>query len=782
MAILVIMACFSAFPRHTDAATPAEVDAAIKKAMAYLLAERNASGNWEEVQQPLPNGGSADVTGKQWGGLTSMVTYALLAAGQPPQSKELQQPIQFLENAKIRGIYATGLRCQVWLLLDDPKKLQPVMARDWTTLMQGIHQAPVEGKNEVIGFYPYFYDRPPVDEWYDRSVSQYGVLGVWALAEAGVEIPTKYWFLVDGAWRRSQLRDGGWNYQNGRVGSTATMTAAGIATLFITQDFTLGNLADCRGNVVNANIDAGLAWMDRHIREALGGNYYGMYGIERIGVASGRKYFETVDWYQTGADYIVKNQKPDGSWGAGLPDTCFALLFLVRGRAPVVMNKLEYSVMEPNGKAADGPWNERPRDCANFARWMGRNIEQHNLNWQIVNLKVAPEDLHDAPILYISGNKDLVFTNGEIDKLRAFAEQGGVILANADCGSPVFTKSFEKLAAKLFPQYPFRELPANHPIFDEQFPGAKWKPKPRILGMSNGVRELVLFIPEADLSRSYQARNERIKADLYQLGANIFLYAVDKKNLAVKGETYIITEDPFVKTTRSLTLGRLDVGLNWNPEPAGWNRMAALLHNSQKVAVTIKEVKCELDALRGLNIVHLTGTTAIQLNDAQRAALKQYVETGGTLLVDAAGGNAEFAESAETELTAVFGTAPKLLPPSSPVYNLPGLEIENVTYRAFARKAFGLSGLTRPPRVKGIEVKGRLAVFMSREDLSAGIVGEPVDGIAGYDPAGATAIMRNLVLFGAFGFPKPPATQPTTRPSTQPTTRPATQPTTAPGR
>ena len=106
------------------------------------------------------------------------------------------------------------------------------------------------------------------------------------------------------------------------------MTAAGIATLFITQDYTLGNLADCHGNIVNPNIDHGLAWMDKNIKTALSGSFYGMYGIERIGVASGRKYFETVDWYQEGAEFIVKHQKPDGSWGAGIPDTCFCLLFL----------------------------------------------------------------------------------------------------------------------------------------------------------------------------------------------------------------------------------------------------------------------------------------------------------------------------------------------------------------------------------------------------------------------------------------------------------------------
>ena len=82
---------------------------------------------------------------------------------------------------------------------------------------------------------------------------------------------------------------------------------------------------------------------------------------------------------------------------------------------------------------------------------MGKQIER-DLNWQIVNLKVPVEELHDAPILYIAGNQALDFTDDEQAKLRQFVEQGGMILGNADCGSPTPSpNSFRKLGKKLFP-------------------------------------------------------------------------------------------------------------------------------------------------------------------------------------------------------------------------------------------------------------------------------------------------------------------------------------------
>ena len=81
------------------------------------------------------------------------------------------------------------------------------------------------------------------------------------------------------------------------------MTAAGIATLFITEDYLLlgRHWEPCGGGVMNDNIENGLRSIDKHVKELLTtNNYYGMYGVERIGTASGRKYFGTQNWYEVG--------------------------------------------------------------------------------------------------------------------------------------------------------------------------------------------------------------------------------------------------------------------------------------------------------------------------------------------------------------------------------------------------------------------------------------------------------------------------------------------------
>ncbi|HSV16547.1 MAG TPA: DUF4159 domain-containing protein, partial [Tepidisphaeraceae bacterium] len=431
-----------------------------------------------------------------------------------------------------------------------------------------------------------------------------------------------------------------------------------------------------------------------------------------------------------------------------------------------------------------------------------------DLNWQITSLKAPMPELHDAPIIYLAGNQALSFAPEEEAKLKQFCEEGGIIFGNADCGNADFATSFRKLGAKLFPGYEFRELPASHPIYtNEQYLRTNWKSPPSPLALSNGVREMMVVQPTADAARYWQADDPSGREEAFQFADNLFLYAVDKQNLLEKGKTYLVYDDERIKPQQRIKMGRLEYDGNWDPEPAGWRRMSALLHNmGDKLELfPIKLGSGKLGNGRGVGVrvAHLTGTTRFKLNLEQRKELKEFAEGGGTLIIDAAGGSGEFADSAESELAAIFGgdvpnQLKEPLPPADHVYDLPGNKIEDFGYRPFTRK---IVGTLRGPQVKAIKVNDRPAVYYSREDLSAGLVGQPVDGIIGYTPTTATAIMRNLILQGGGVGDKPASTQPApeaaaTQPgapkpptppkpkspsrkpksTTKPTTKPATKP------
>jgi hypothetical protein len=767
------------------AATPEQVDAAVLKAQDFLLKQMK-DGNCESSAEPVMTGANPqdDVNGWQWGGLTSVATYGILGSGVKPADPRIAPTIEWLAKARIQGHYASGMRAQVWTFLDE-KASRANSRADFKLLLNGMHPEDTkEGAKQ--GFYPYYTTRAGVRQpgWWDRSVSQVGVLGMWACEQSGQEVPMLYWQMVDAAWKKSQKPDGGWTYNDAaKEHVTATMTAAGVATLYITQDYLFRNnrFEVCRGGIRNEWIDHGLAWIDQNVEAMAEGRvphaHYALYGLERIGVASGRKYFGTTDWYEVGADYLLRTQAADGSWvgeDGAIPDTVFCTLFLVRGRAPVVMSKLEYhndsqptpAAGAPSGAGAKiraaaapiarrdaqiDPWNERPRDAANFAHWASKQTEQY-LNWQVVNLRVPSYELHDGPILYIAGSEPLVFNDEEIGKLRSFVEEGGLILGNADGGSDTFSKSFSALGQKLFKKYEFRDLPPNHSIYTDQlYKASKWRIKPKVLGMSNGVRELMLLVPKADPGRYWQMREEKNKSESYELMQNILFYAADKTTLRKRGDSYIVEINPAAKVAPTVQVARLMVGDNPDPEPGGWRRLAAVLNNEDKIGITVNDVKLGEGKLAGNKIAHLTGTTDFTLSAAQKKELADFVNSGGTLVVDAAGGSSDFANAAERELAAIFGGEPArlgtIVPPNHEVFavlNAKPADQRGPLYRKFAA---GKLGSLNVPRLRGIEKAGRIRVFYSAEDLSAGLVGEPVDGILGYTPEAATDIMRGIVSY-----------------------------------
>ncbi|MFI5381192.1 MAG: DUF4159 domain-containing protein [Tepidisphaerales bacterium] len=732
-------------------ATPEEVEASIERCVRFLYGQQKA-GTWEAVPQRDPAAARFDARGWQWGGATALATCALLAAGQDPHDARLKPAIDFLLKEQIVGTYAMGFKCQVWAMLPATPEVRNAARRDLQTLMQGIRK---DGPGR--GLYTYYPGEPGT--WYDHSASQYGVLGLWACQRLALEIPTGFWEEIDKAWRNHQYATGAWSYRHSNdeangdaTTQTLSMTAAGVATLFITDDaiHAMDGLK-CAGSISDENIERGLHWIGSRFRDFEKANTcYTLYGIERIGTASGYKYLGGLDWYQTGAEFLVRRQSPDGWWGGNLPDTCFSLMFLARGRAPVMMNKLRYTVSAGGSKRLDS-WNERPRDVANITAWVGRQMER-DLNWQIVELQADVADFHDAPILWISGKDTLKFTAAEEAKFKQFIEEGGLIVGHADCASAAFASTFKQLGQKLFP-YEFRELPAGHVIFThQQFRRSLWRSTPIVFGLSNGVRELMLLIPTADPGRGWQTGSFAgpSREPLAQLMADVFQYSVDRKNLRVKGAGQVVRSDAGAAPAQSIRVARLEYAGNWDPEPGGWRRLAGVLRSEGGVQLVVERVRLGKGVLaRGqYALAHLTGTAAFTLTESERKELLDYVRGGGTLLVDAAGGHDEFGLAAERQIHSLFAESKldlRPLPADHAIFKA-GDALGQVEYREFARE---LVGGIRSPRLLGIEDQGRAAVIFSREDLSAGLVGQEVDGICGYAPASATAIVRHVLSYAA---------------------------------
>jgi hypothetical protein len=737
LAAAIIILCWN---NSLPAATPQQVDQSVKRAVDWLYAQQK-DGTWEEKPSRDPEGKVWSVSGGQWGGLTGLVTYALLAAGESPQDERLVKPIEFLKKADLIGTYALAMRAQVWLLLPSTPETKALIIKDANELRGFLL---TKGENSgMFGYVTKSYD-------YSHSRSNYGVLGMWALEQGAVEVPIDFWKTIEKGWIDHQDPSGGWTYTKENKNNyplTPGMTAAGLASLFITQEYVNpGRGLNCMPSPQSVAIDKGLKWLEEHFDQVAVDKVFGsrdykyatLYAVERVGVASGLKYFGEVNWYQKGSDWLIKKQRQDGCWDDELKDTCFALLFLARGRSPIVMNKLDYSAGAPKVG-----WNVRPGDASHLVRWVSKSVER-DLHWQITNITAPAEELSDAPILYLAGRDEWTPDEDAKAKIKQFIDAGGMVLANGDCTGKAFVTSVRKLGMEMFPGYDFRELPNDHPIYtEEQFRRDKWKNKPSVLGMSNGVRELMLVVPN-DPAKVWQMGLVGGKEESWQLGANIILYAVDKRGLRARGDTHLVKREPKKKASKTIALARLEYAGNWNPEPGGWRRMVDVMFN-RGVDLKVTTVKSP-DEIAGAKIIHLTGTKPITLDAAAQDALKEVIGSGGTLIIDAAGGSAEFATSVERLIPQLAKESLKPIPPDHALYSAGGAKLDEIKFRDYAVRAVGTA---REPKLQGVEQNGRYVIVYSREDLSAGLVGQAVDGIIGYDPASATAIMTHVLSYAA---------------------------------
>jgi hypothetical protein len=756
-------------PARADDARISEeqITKSVKKSIDWIYQQQNPWGTWEAAQEPA--GTQRDLADQgQFGFRTALALRCLLTAGENARDPRIQKAVDFLiTDEHIAGVYAVGMRAQVWPLLGHDPAVRQMMVRDLRTLIAAVHPT-----GRTRGLYSFRTDFENEPEYADHSVSFYGTLGVKALADAGLEVPSDYWTTVERAWRSQQGRDGSWVFE---IGSTARqertmgMTASGVAVLFAADD-ELAALrpADCTGTPPDHNVETGLAWIDAHFdqsREAheIGGfslRNYALYAIARIGMISGRKYFGQRDWYQDGAKMLLASQKAaDGSWD-NLPDTCFATLFLTRGRNPVLVSKLQYDVQSgptrrgqparpPTGPPRLGAWDLRPRDMANLTQWIGVQVEQE-FNWQTVSLQVPVEELHDSAVLFISGNRPLNLMPADKAKLKLFVQEGGILLGNADCGNADFAASFRRLGQELFPAYEFRAVPHDSVIYTgEEFRAAKWKEPPLVMELNNGVRDLMLLIPQADPSRYFQQHQVGSFQYAYELMADILFYSVDQNGMLLKGETYLVRPDPNAKINRTVKIARLQYPGNWDPEPGGWIRLAADMRNTRGIDLQVTPIALgegKLDS--SFKIAHLTGTANFHLSESACSELRNFIQQGGTLVIDAAGGSALFDAAAQSQIKAILPDGGlELLASDHPVYRAGKL----LTHAAFRRYERSRLPRTDEFRLQGVDVAGgaRTGLFYSAEDLTEGLVGEPIDGIYGYQPQTATDLMANLIVYGS---------------------------------
>jgi len=718
-----------------DQLSDEKVGKAIQKGVDFLIREFDPRA-YELREGMVGRGGR--VRNGYHDGADVLCVYALMQSGEAINDPRLNIRGEFMVGAieAMKGLtlddhfatYSRGLRATA-LALNNRKEDKKTLRLDVNSLL----------KTSIKGAYTY-YDRATQglrDNTWDNSNSQYGLLGVWSGAEAEVEVPSSYWQEVEKHWTHCQSANGQWSYVNSDGGGRLTMTCAGIASLFVCHDWLD---APKFGGAVGREpfspaLRKGLGWLEQgdHAIDVRDGMMWGysLYGVERVGLASGFKFFGKHNWYPELARQVLQEQKEDGSWG-NVVDTAYALLFLSRGRHPILMNKLRY----------EGYWSNRPRDVANLAKEAGKQLERP-INWQVVPLATDWTDWTDSPILYLASHLPPKLSDADVEKMRQYILAGGMLFVQADGDSQAMSAFAVDLGRQLFPKYEMTDVPASHPLFSSVY---KLTTHPPLKMVSNGARILMLFSP-TDISRRWQLREQRgqVGKPIFQLGINMFVYAAGRRDMRNRLDSNLIGPTAG-NPSLTVKIARIRYNGNWDPEPYAWARFARWFRKETGYALDVQSISLrDLDA-KQTPFAHLTGTASFTPSVDEVAGVKKYVEAGGVLLIDLTSGTGGFNESLHALLVAAFPNAtPNSLRPPHPLLRAGAAGMEDLSHtrlRPYTLEKFGHND-------GNIDIfkAGKGHVLFTSLDLTSGLLNTGTWGIVGFEPSYAQSLIKNTILW-----------------------------------
>ncbi|WP_373649116.1 HEAT repeat domain-containing protein [Schlesneria sp. DSM 10557] len=345
----------------------------------------SAAADKQKIQQAISKAQAYLLQGRFSGGSGSIAAMAYIKSGGDKKSPKLQPIIdEILRKAPVDSRYRPtsnhNYEASVDLMLleaIDPEgyRIQIQMIVDYLLQSQQPNGA-------------WFYDRQIEADCGDTSITQYAIMALWAASRMGIDVPTEVWEKA-ARWHIDRQRDdGGFVYhpfdrklyhdpEHHRT--TDTMTTAGTSSLLIIRrmlfdDFELdpevrppdatkrfgvlerfvdGSPPTPKGVVKRAptmkpasidnSLKESIRWMGAHFGEKNSNHErwfaYHLYSIERVAALMDVAKFGSHDWYDEGADELLKRQAADGSWtdhcGAQAA-TAMGLMFLSKATTTIV--------------------------------------------------------------------------------------------------------------------------------------------------------------------------------------------------------------------------------------------------------------------------------------------------------------------------------------------------------------------------------------------------------------------------------------------------------------
>jgi hypothetical protein len=757
-----------------------KVRKAIHNGVRYLKAQQQPGGDWEIYQ----------VAAIYRGGCTSLALLALLNSGVSPNDSQVQKGLEYLRKLHPDFTYVRSLQTMVFV--------EAGKARDTLRIQENVDwliKHRVMDGDKLLGWtYGSAHKSFP-----DNSNSQYAVLALHAGRTAGARIPREVWESLRDFYIRSQQGNGGWVYSE-KFGNLSylTMDVAGFTGLIIAgMELNKGREVLRKDGTAR---NCGVYEPNNEVRRAInrisstftvdlpGRVYYNLYGLERAGRLSGERFLGLHDWYREGCEYLVKQQNQvEGYWPRAngqfdqwpLINTSFALLFLSKGRTPVLISKIVHGDL---GKRYTGQadWNNDRNDIKHLVEYASANLfKRQPLAWQAFDayrgyqgwtdsssreekLDAVTSELLQSPIVYFNGHRAPHFTDVEIEILQRYVDNGGFIVVEACCGRKEFDRGFtdekEGLVKKLFPDNDLADLEPGHPIYS-----AFYKVDSRafpLQGIKRGCKTVLIYSP-TDLSCHWESNNfkeEGKTQQAFRLGANIITYATGLEKPVVRGtKQQVVREKTGDVPRNAVKVAQIKYGPDWEPAPNAMRVLMDYMDTETRINVDRNKARVNIDSadIRKYKFLYMHGSKPFAFEDEQLADVRFNLETaGGLLFADACCGSTSFDKSFRKFIKQMFHRDLEPIPVDKEELfseELNGEKIDEHNIRCRIKRAEGngkAAGFrSMAPALEGIKIDGRWVVIYSRYDIGCALEKHSSPDCLGYDHQSALLLGKAAVLY-----------------------------------
>jgi len=421
----------------------------------------------------------------------------------------------------------------------------------------------------------------------------------------------------------------------------------------------------------------------------------------------------------------------------------------------------------------DNTWNQHRRDAAHLTAYT-EEAWGLGLTWQVMDPSAAEvEDLLQAPVLYISGNRAPNLLP-HAKKIRDYVDRGGFIFAEACCrDSSRFDEGFRELMAAVFtePEYQLQRITPGHPVWrmqdlvrpDSPYVGRLW-------GVEYGCRTCVVY-SDQDLSCYWElaqpgqwrhhppAVNEHI-ADALAIGVNVLTYATNREPKGKEQSFVTPLEDDEVNSRTSrgvIEVAKLRHGGGCNDAPGALVNLLRTASQGElklRVRTAPEMIAISDDDLFRYHLVFMHGRHDFRLTPAERKQLHEYLERGGTVLADAICASRPFAAAFRRELAAALpGQTLQRIPPDDRLFTTAygGYDVRSVAMRdpeaAGDKQPIAARIRQVEPQLEGIQIDGRWAVIFSPFDISCALESHEAIGCRGYTQEDAARLGLNVLLY-----------------------------------